>query len=103
MIFLPFDSKKMMTKIFEHYKVIKSDGSFDLPAAKTVLKDIIKDPEWLKVTENALTACDSYSDRHHSEAQSKVKFSKDECNVKYSTMVVCLHLYNFGVSIAFPK
>lgn len=91
----------MMTKIFEHYKVIKTDGSFDLPAAKKVLKDIMKDPDWLKVSENAIAACDTYSDKHLTEAQSEVKFSKDECNVKYSTMVVCLHVFNFGVSITF--
>lgn len=91
--------QKMTLKLFEHYKVVKPDGSLDLPAAIAGVKAIIKDPEWLKVTESALTACDQYSDKHLTEAQSKEKFTKEECSVKFSLMAVCMEVYNFGVSL----
>lgn len=93
--------QKIATKIFEHYKLLKSDGSLDLTAAVETTKDLIKDTEWLNVTQSALKVCSTNADDNLATYQSAVKFTKEECNIKYRSIISCLDIYGFAVSLNF--
>lgn len=78
--------------------MLKSDGTLDLTAALETAKDLVKEPEWLNVTQTSLKVCSKQSDSYLATYQSYVKFTKDECNVKYEILLSCLDIFGFGVS-----
>lgn len=61
----------------------------------------MKDPEWLNVTQAALKICSTHADDNLATYQSVVRFTKEECNVKYTSIISCLDIYGFAVSYEF--
>lgn len=72
-----------------------------MTAALETAKELMKDPEWLNVTQSALKVCSIHADDNLATYQSAVKFTKEECNVKYTSIISCLDIYGFAVSYEF--
>lgn len=85
--------------IFEQYKLLKPNGSLDINEAQKVAMEIIKDTEWLSAKQSALEVCGGlYADEHMVTYQKAMKFTKEECNAKYTSLFNCLEIYGFRVS-----
>lgn len=95
--------QKVATKIFEHFKFLKSDGTLDMTAALETTKELVKDADWLNVTQEAFQMCNRYSEHGATAHQSNVKFTKDECNMKYQILISCIDVFGFSVSLQFVQ
>lgn len=77
-----------------------SNDNFDEAAAHKFYEGLVKvTSEFFDVYMKSLTVCAEAADNMQEAAQEKVKFSAEECNMKYSIMYYCMTVYPYAVSL----
>lgn len=90
--------QKFASAIFKKLNLIKEDD-FDATAVALYFeKQFEKEIHWLETTKNAFKQCRDVMTPHYAEIQKRANFTKEQCNVKYSTILICIDLQLFHVS-----
>lgn len=83
------------------------NGSIDEDAVLSYVDKTVDNDEWKSFYKVAVEVCLNEIDRTLSEIVKKLEdapfnISRDKCNVKYMSLVTCINLHGFSVSLVKP-